>query len=1100
MRRARVLAMAAWLAAAGCTAARARADGRDVLDLDGTWQFATDPADVGEKDKWFAPGASWPHMPRQGYAPGADGRIVVPGIWDAQGYGTETDKLRHNFVGKGWYRKQVRIPPTWRGRRVFLRIGGVHRAAKVWIEGHVLGQHVGYLSAFEFDVTGHVQPGQVATVIVQVDSKRRWDVDALIGCADLIDYVHVDWGGIWGHVSLEARGERWLEGLFLQPRLGPARCEASATVRGDAAGADAVRLEVFDQTGGLHGRADAPITRAAGTSGRVRLAAAVRDGRPWTPDSPVLYTARLSLLKAGRVVDAVSDRFGMRTTEVRGASLLLNGRKLFLRGYGDDHIFPKHMALPTDKELYLRRLRRIKSYGFNHVRHHSTILPDEYYDACDEAGMLVSAEFPIAYQNYYRQAGPEALETYRREWAAAIQRHRNHPSILDWCMGNELRNGVPLTSEFARIVRRLDPQRLFVDTDGTFLGANRDTLDLLFVQFDVGRIPLDKPGKFRFDAPAKPVVSHETGNYVTFPRLDAIEQFRHNIKPFWLVPCRQRLRQLGLLGENERWARNSERLYLLCHKLNLEALRKNPHISGYHWWLFQDYWTTSNGLVDWHFRPKSIDPGEVLPINGDVVLLEDGLDVTCRGGAPVRTKLLVSNYSPEALRGGRLTWRWTASGRTLSKKVQAAADVAPGEVAELASIEFAPPGEAKPVRLTLEAELAVGERHVRNAWSTWLYPPPLAGPKPARPVFAARGLLEMLRPHGARPVPPGALDANAVYVAEGLDDELLAAVGRGARLILLQADLLDATATKFKTAWWKGSHRDSSCGTVVYDHPVIRHLARDGWCDAGWYHLLQGARAYLLDGLRPRPGVVIRSIPVAHLVCDRALILEGRLGSGSVLLSGLNHRAAAGRPENDWLLGRMIAHAAAGPRPKATLSEIALRAHMPPPGPYLSGFQKIARNEGEVAKWHSFREDNVRQFTCRQTKVGQLVEWFTSPVPANWKADHATFVFAGGLGWQSEPRTKGLSFLVNGRDVLRFDLAERYPLPWTAGGGKVSLRFVVRRRIPQDDLGLFFVTVPGELLVPGKPLRLGVRSLGTGSQRWFGLHPYTDAHRAVTTR
>ena len=56
-------------------------------------------------------------------------------------------------------------------------------------------------------------------------------------------------------------------------------------------------------------------------------------------------------------------------------------------------------------------------------------------------------------------------------------------------------------------------------------------------------------------------------------------------------------------------------------------------MSGYHWWLFQDYWTTSNGIVDIYFRPKSIGREDVLKINGPVVLLQDGLDKTYRGGS-----------------------------------------------------------------------------------------------------------------------------------------------------------------------------------------------------------------------------------------------------------------------------------------------------------------------------------------------------------------------------------------------------------------------------------------------------------------------------------
>ena len=74
----------------------------------------------------------------------------------------------------------------------------------------------------------------------------------------------------------------------------------------------------------------------------------------------------------------------------------------------------------------------------------------------------------------------------------------------------------------------------------------------------------------------------------------------------------------------------------------------------------------------------------------------------------------------------------------------------------------------------------------------------------------------------------------------------------------------------FKPSWWKGSGEgDNNCGTVAYEHPLPCAHAPDGWCDAGWYHLLQGASHYL-EGLPERPGVILRAIPDLDVVRDNA--------------------------------------------------------------------------------------------------------------------------------------------------------------------------------------------------------------------------------------
>ncbi|MBN2505088.1 MAG: hypothetical protein JXQ71_00180 [Verrucomicrobia bacterium] len=1114
-------------------AAAVPAGSRPTLNLDGVWAFATDPERAGEKEQWFQPGATWPAMPRPGYAPGANGAIRVPGIWDQQGYGVETPKVRHNFVGAGWYRRTVAVPAAWAGRRIFLGIGGVHRYAKVWVNGQCLGEHIGYLSEFEFDVTEAVKPGQSAVVVIRVDSQQRWDVDTMFGASDLADYMDVAWGGIWGHVRLEARADAWLGGLFLQSDVHASNCTASARVWGRPGQARAVRLEVLDRHGALVGQAEHPIDSPPAAAGSVQVTAPVAGAELWSPDQPVLYRARLTLLGDGQPLDRVECRFGLREIRLVGPHILLNGRRLFLRGYGDDHIYPEQMAMPCDPELHRQRLRLIKSYGFNHVRHHSTIMPPEYYDACDEIGILPTAEFPIAYDSFLpggehwkrhvrpgTDPGP-AWETYKREWAAAIRRHRNHPSILAWVMGNELWNGIALRHEFKRLARELDPSRPFADTDGVtemwqhILNPqnDRDTLDLYFLMFDVFRHPFDLPGKFNTPRPLKPVISHESGNYVTFSRPEGVDAFRHNIKPFWMTEGRAKLERLRLLGEAPQWAEKSERLYLLLHKTNLETLRQNPFISGYHWWLFQDYWTTANGLVDHYFRPKAIRPDEVLRFNRDVVLLQEGIPLTCRGGSNLHVTLRVSNFSPQSLPNAQCSWQWAADESTFAntpppfvRTGQTALGAGQGELTDAAQLDVRLPDVSAPTRLRLHAQLradaasALTQRPPlsQNDWSTWIFPSTNPPSNLDVPRYASPAPLKQWPALGLAPIPKDPdLPSCAVYVAGRLDRRVLAAVERGACLVLLQGGRAFASRpVTFRSSWWKAGDdlNANVCGTLVYDHPITRPMAPEGWCDAGWFHLVEGARKISLEDLPGRPRVIVRALPSLRAVQDEALLFEVGLGRGALLVSGFNHQKAQGRPENDYLLGRMLAHAATLPRPQARwpLSALPVSEELPL-GSALSGFQKLVRNEGEEGVWYTYREDNVTQPICRQTQPGHLVQWDTAPVPSEIRDERITFMFGGGLGYRSEPRTEGFMFQVNGIDQVRFDLPEQTNR-WRSADGRIELRFVALRHLPHDELGVFQVSLPRSLATPGTACRFGVRSLGQGSRRWFGLNRYTDAH------
>ena len=123
--------------------------------------------------------------------------------------------------------------------------------------------------------------------------------------------------------------------------------------------------------------------------------------RLWTPDTPFLYTARVKLKQRAQVLDELTVRFGMREIAATGNKLLLNGKPLYLSGYGDDATEPITGMLPSDKELYRRRLSLMRSLGFNFVRHHSCVPHDEYLDAADEVGMLVQPEAGMAYIKYW---------------------------------------------------------------------------------------------------------------------------------------------------------------------------------------------------------------------------------------------------------------------------------------------------------------------------------------------------------------------------------------------------------------------------------------------------------------------------------------------------------------------------------------------------------------------------------------------------------------------------------------------------------------------------------------------------------------------------
>lgn len=119
-----------------------------------------------------------------------------------------------------------------------------------------------------------------------------------------------------------------------------------------------------------------PDTDAASTN--ISLNVALDPFRAWSPEAPNLYRADVVLALDGQPIDGWVERFGVRKWEVRGASLYLNNQKFFIRGFGDDCVYPLTLASPASRDTHLAHLRLAKAYGFNYVRLHTHCEVPEY--------------------------------------------------------------------------------------------------------------------------------------------------------------------------------------------------------------------------------------------------------------------------------------------------------------------------------------------------------------------------------------------------------------------------------------------------------------------------------------------------------------------------------------------------------------------------------------------------------------------------------------------------------------------------------------------------------------------------------------------------
>lgn len=410
------------------------------ISLDGQWEF-----------QHLGNGASAPNERRS---------ILVPSPWQAQ-----FPELGMRG-GVAIYRREIEVPADWLDKRIFLRFGAVFHIAHVFVNGALVGSHVGGFLPFHFDVTDHSRSERML-IEVRVESPTDDPSEFPHTPFAEIPFGKQSWygplSGIWQSVRLEARIADHLACVRVGADLTSGEICAQLRFERAICARTEINLEVIDPDGQPVARAIAELAMGAE---HAALRAQIPAPRAWSPDAPNIYRLRVAMARDGEVVDEREATFGFRTIETRGGKLFLNGEPFYLRAALDQDYYPDTICTPPSLEFIEDRFRKAKALGLNALRCHIKAPDPRYYEAADRLGLLIWAELPNG--GYSTERSRERKETTLK---GIIDRDGNHPSIFCWTLINE-NWGVDLVHDakhrawLKRLYRWLkdyDPTRLVVD-------------------------------------------------------------------------------------------------------------------------------------------------------------------------------------------------------------------------------------------------------------------------------------------------------------------------------------------------------------------------------------------------------------------------------------------------------------------------------------------------------------------------------------------------------------------------------------------------------------------------------------------------------------
>lgn len=861
---------------------------RNVISLDGDWSFAYTKNEPDPLNGEFPSDDMYETaLPVPSYWDDCKDRLKYTKFWsrdvrfnpDAReieefpiGSLKPPDASLPYITGTGWYKKEFTAEEEWSGKSVILNIGGAMLDAWIWVNGQYAGKYYSCGRPIETDISELIKAGSENELLIAVSNLRN----NRMGCS--IRGYKGRSGGINRSVSISITDKVRITDCHVRPNetLGRLIWDISVDKKTDRA--------LF-----LNWKISDPSDNTDIAAGEVQVCndelhfETERYGlRPWSDRDPKLYKLSLTLTENGRITDGIEQKFGMRYTESIGTSILVNGEPTFLRGTTDHAYFPETCTVTNDFSYYIRTLKAIKDAGFNWVRFHTTVPPEECMEAADMLGMYIQAET----QNGFSED----------DFTDMILLCRRHPSVILYCCGNEVPIDETMLEKMEKmgdVCHALVPECLYDPMEALLkveCFLDKDEKGYTSEPYEHNKIKLDKMREFsdvfatavwvfsyhslfpdidyinrKMSIYKRPCLIHEAGIFDTYLNLDLEERYENTrIGKRLFSAVRDYAAKEGVLEMAPTYYRNSCRWMKLLMKFALEKSRRCPSIAGYDFLGAIDcHWHRTGyavGVMNEFYELKAgFTLKELQQFNGESIIVSDiAHDRSLYCGEIRKVKLFSSLYGGADIEHGILSWYLTDDANKVreSGRVEVS-DLKNGELCELAEIEVGTDttkdtGEHVRLMVTLSG----GIYNISNEWDFW--------------IFNRRNCAK----------------ADSYRVTESLTDDDVEYMKNGGRVILMGAGPFPGAPITFQIT--PGGRTGGNCATVIHDHPIMREFPHEGFCDWQFAPMFHDGGAVQFNDLDIEFKPIIEIVSTYKLIRKQAALFELRVGNGGLIVCTLN--------------------------------------------------------------------------------------------------------------------------------------------------------------------------------------------------------------------
>ena len=455
-----------------------------------------------KRDSFFCLNGEWDFCTsKNSVIPGFFGeKIKVPFAPQSLLSGIHREIPEDNYL---FYKKKFSLPENFNRGKVILHFGAADQYAKVWLNGKIIGRHRGGYEHFFFDITDNIKEENILVVRVK-DKMSTLILPYGKQSANRGGMWYTPVSGIWQTVWIESVPEKYITSVDIKT----GKDFAEFSIEGISEGTVSVKTSK-------------KIIKESFTDGKAVIN--IKSPKLWSPKNPYLYECEIT---AGE--DKIETYFALRTLsieEVNGIQrLCLNGRPYFFHGLLDQGYWSDGIFTPASPECYEKDILAAKSLGFNTLRKHIKIEPDQFYYDCDRLGMVVFQDMVNnGDYSFFRDTALPTIGFKRKNdkkshpniksrtafleaMEQTVAQLKNHPCICYWTIFNE-GWGQFESAEAYRKMKELDDSRFIGSYSGWFKSGESDICSehCYFKKF--------KPKKTE-----KPLVLTEFGGYAFAPK------------------------------------------------------------------------------------------------------------------------------------------------------------------------------------------------------------------------------------------------------------------------------------------------------------------------------------------------------------------------------------------------------------------------------------------------------------------------------------------------------------------------------------------------------------------------------------------------------